>query len=175
FNSKFKFRSGVPLIRMNSFKSFGRQLAFQHNYLMFLYKENSNKWYSPNGFSDVWHDILYKTGYRTIGNIFHPDSIPEELVSRCIQLTSIKGDWVLDPFAGAGTVGKVCQDLDRNCIMFEIDEKWKSVIKQRCKLNYKKLEENGQHYIKIASERIFKNSKAIEEFDNDEEKNVSKQ
>jgi len=56
-----------------------------------------------------------------------------------VKWWSFKTDWVLDPFAGSGTTGKVCQDLERNCIMFEKDPKWEAVIKKRLKMDNTKL------------------------------------
>jgi len=45
----------------------------------------------------------------------------EGLIERCILSCTQPGDWVLDPFAGSGTVLRVCKRIDRNCISVEID------------------------------------------------------
>ncbi|MBD0360099.1 MAG: hypothetical protein ICV56_05245, partial [Nitrososphaeraceae archaeon] len=34
--------------------------------------------------------------------------------AKIIKFTTIKGDWVLDPFAGRGTTGIACVSLGRN-------------------------------------------------------------
>lgn len=73
----------------------------------------------------------------------HPDSwspqyvddedipvFPDELVRRCIQLWSYKGDTVLDPFAGRFTVGKVAREEDRWSIGYEIREDLEQDIKE---------------------------------------------
>jgi len=71
----------------------------------------------------------------------HPTQKPEKVVKLFIEYWTEKGDWVLDPFAGSGTTGKVCQDLGRNCMMYEIDSRWKPVIESRLKMNIQKLED----------------------------------
>ena len=42
---------------------------------------------------------------------------------------------VLDPFAGSGTTGKVCQKYNRNCLMFEINSEYGLMIRKRCHLD----------------------------------------
>lgn len=49
----------------------------------------------------------------------HPAVFPEELVSRVIRYYSFKGDSILDPFAGTGTVGKVAAAMGRRFILVE--------------------------------------------------------
>ena len=49
----------------------------------------------------------------------HPAVFPEELVRRVVRYYSFKGDRVLDPFAGTGTVGRVAAEMDRGFILVE--------------------------------------------------------
>ena len=49
----------------------------------------------------------------------HPAVFPEELVSRVIRYYSFKGDSVLDPFAGTGTVGRVAAEMGRRFVLVE--------------------------------------------------------
>ena len=49
-------------------------------------------------------------------------AFPFELPYRLISMFSVKGDTVLDPFAGGGTTLKACQLTNRNGIGFEIKE-----------------------------------------------------
>jgi hypothetical protein len=60
---------------------------------------------------------------------------PPELVVKPILSSSRPGDLVLDPFAGSGTVGEVCQRYDRNCLMFEINPDYEPLIRKRCHLD----------------------------------------
>jgi DNA modification methylase len=61
----------------------------------------------------------------------HPAPFPDELPRRCIRLYSFVGDTVLDPFAGSGTTLKVARELGRNSIGYEINPKYKSVIREK--------------------------------------------
>jgi DNA modification methylase len=60
----------------------------------------------------------------------HPAIFPDELAEKVIRYYSFKGDVVLDPFGGIGTVGKVASALDRRFVLYELDEKYMSVIRQ---------------------------------------------
>lgn len=66
---------------------------------------------------------------RVVGNsrqrrAWHPTQLNEGLVERCILSCTKPGDWVLDPMAGTGTVGRVCNRLGRNCTLIEIDPEY---------------------------------------------------
>lgn len=47
---------------------------------------------------------------------------PERLLKRILEITTDKGDWVLDSFAGSGTTGAVAHKMGRKWIMVELGE-----------------------------------------------------
>lgn len=61
----------------------------------------------------------------------HSAIFPEELVYWVIKFYSYIGDIILDPFAGSGTVGAVCQKTERHFFLNEINEKYFTHIKKR--------------------------------------------
>ncbi|KKM18368.1 hypothetical protein LCGC14_1666330, partial [marine sediment metagenome] len=66
---------------------------------------------------------------RVVGNSrqrrpWHPTQLHEGLVERCIRMSTIKGDRVLDPFAGTGTTLRVCKRLQRSCTLIENSEEY---------------------------------------------------
>lgn len=61
----------------------------------------------------------------------HPTQKPEGLIERMVLASSNKGDTVLDPFAGSGTTIRVCQQLERNCIGFELNPEYVELIQAR--------------------------------------------
>lgn len=61
----------------------------------------------------------------------HPTQKPEGLIERIVLASSNEGDFVLDPFAGSGTSIRVCQQLNRNCIGFELNPKYVEIIQNR--------------------------------------------
>jgi DNA modification methylase len=59
----------------------------------------------------------------------HSAVFPVELCNRVITFYSFKGDVILDPFAGSGTVGIAANALERHFFLTEKDEKYFEVIK----------------------------------------------
>jgi DNA modification methylase len=64
----------------------------------------------------------------------HPAIFPLELAQKVIQYYSFKGDVVLDPFAGIGTVGKAAARLDRRFVLIEKEQKYIDIIRDSAKL-----------------------------------------
>lgn len=54
------------------------------------------------------------------GSPGHAAPFPTALVKPCVLASTKEGDIVLDPFAGSGTVGVVCQELNRGFIGIEL-------------------------------------------------------
>lgn len=63
----------------------------------------------------------------------HPTQKPEGLIERMVLASSNEGDVVLDPFSGSGTTLRVCQQLNRNCIGFELNPEYIDLINKRLK------------------------------------------
>lgn len=61
----------------------------------------------------------------------HPATFPEGLVEFFVKSFTNEGDIVLDPFAGSGTVGIVCNKLNRGYYLIEKEEKYLELIKKR--------------------------------------------
>ena len=61
----------------------------------------------------------------------HPTQKPEELIELLIKMATEEGEWILDPFAGSGTVSTVARRLGRNSIAIEIEDKWIDIISKR--------------------------------------------
>lgn len=86
--------------------------------------EERNKW-----FSDIWEDV--KGTSQKLKNDKLRDrngAYPFELAYRLINMYSVKGDTVLDPFLGTGTTTIAAIASQRNSIGYEIDENFKEFI-----------------------------------------------
>jgi modification methylase len=57
-------------------------------------------------------------------------AFPEEIPRRLIRMFSVRGDTVLDPFAGTGTTLRVARRLGRNAIGVEIDPSLAATIRR---------------------------------------------
>ena len=67
--------------------------------------------------TDVWwHTIVSPNGKEKTG---YPTQKPEGVIRRMVQASSQPGDWLLDFFAGSGTLGAVAQALDRRFVLVD--------------------------------------------------------
>ncbi len=89
-----------------------------------IFWEERNAW-----FSDVWMDLL---GSRQgLGrNEARPRSgaFPFELAYRLVNMFSVKGDTVLDPFLGTGTTMKAAAAAGRHSVGIEIEKEFREEI-----------------------------------------------
>lgn len=61
----------------------------------------------------------------------HPTQKPLKLIQKLIETSSNPGDVVLDPFAGSGTTGEACQNLDRSFVLIEKVPEYVQIIEER--------------------------------------------
>jgi site-specific DNA-methyltransferase (adenine-specific) len=67
--------------------------------------------------TDVWfHTIVPTNGRERTG---YPSQKPEGVLRRIVAASSRPGGWCLDPFAGSGTLGAVCQELGRHYVLID--------------------------------------------------------
>jgi len=71
---------------------------------------------------DYWNEEIVRTSVSNQKlNIEgeHPAPFPEQIVLLPILQTSSEGQLVLDPFCGSGTVGRVCDQINRNFVGYD--------------------------------------------------------
>ena len=103
---------------------------YRRNYELVLVAEKPGaacKWYGGNKVPNV----LRLNGIKPSAED-HPTPKPLSLPLWFLQLHSLPGDLVLDPFMGGGTTLVAAKDLGRRAIGIEIDERW-------CELTTKRL------------------------------------
>lgn len=61
----------------------------------------------------------------------HPTQKPEGLMERMVLASSNENQLVLDPFSGSGSTLRVCQQLNRNCIGFELNPEFVEMTNER--------------------------------------------
>lgn len=91
--------------------------ASSHEYL-FLFSKNEQ--YAARDPGESWwgYSVWHITPAR---DPIHPAMMPSELVRRCLRSSTSEGDTILDPFAGAATVGQVSSRWRRKFIGIELD------------------------------------------------------
>lgn len=66
-----------------------------------------------------------------LGNKYHPNEKPVELMRDLIINSTNEGDKVLDPFMGSGSTCLACKQTNREYYGIEIDEKYYNIAKKR--------------------------------------------
>lgn len=89
--------------------------------------EERNRW-----FSDIWEDLKGERQILNSGRTrARSAAFPLELPYRLINMFSVKGDIVLDPFMGTGTTAVAALMSQRNSIGYEIDTTLSGVIDRK--------------------------------------------
>ena len=79
--------------------------------------------------TDVWwHTIVSPTGLEKTG---YPSQKPKGLLRRMVQASSRPGDWVLDFFAGSGTLGVAADELGRRFVCIDSSPHAVDVMRRR--------------------------------------------
>ena len=64
----------------------------------------------------------------------HPAQKPLNLIKEYVELHTLEGQTVLDCYMGSGTTGLACQELNRDFIGIELEEKYYNISKERLHL-----------------------------------------
>ncbi len=95
-------------------------------------------WFKPGLGGSVAEDgFSNKHGQGTVRGISknnHPTVKPQALMEWLIKLVSQEGHVILDPFAGSGSTGMACAELNRNFVGVELDPDYSTIAKRR--INY---------------------------------------
>jgi len=81
----------------------------------------------------VWQFTYEKRDIRD--KAIHPATFPISLSKRVIELFTHQGELVLDPFVGSGTTLIAAQDLNRNALGFDLQEKYIKICEERLNSN----------------------------------------
>lgn len=83
-----------------------------------LNPENTKKGKNP---TNVWE--IGRLNGNSKERVGHPTQKPVQIIERFVKSLSYPGSIVLDFFAGSGTVGRVCINEGRHCLMCDSDRK----------------------------------------------------
>ncbi len=92
---------------------------------------------------DVWGDIkqlTYKSKELLSRELLYTIQKPKKLIERLVKASSNKGDLVLDPFSGVGTVPTVCTEQGRDYLAFELNPDYIQMAKARVERDFLLLE-----------------------------------
>lgn len=110
----------------NTFAMGRQDYQWRHELCLYGWKGGAaHSWYSDRKQSTVLEFD------KPIRNDEHPTMKPVALFAYQIQNSTKRGETVLDPFLGSGTSIIACEQTERRCIGFELDEHYASVIVSR--------------------------------------------
>lgn len=115
----------ILIVRKGSKREFRTEDEKQNRRESALFWEERNIWYS-----DVWTDIK-GTGQKLPKAMsrLRSAAFPFDLAYRLINMYSVKGDVILDPFLGTGTTTAAAMTSGRNSIGVEIDKSFQHAIR----------------------------------------------
>jgi site-specific DNA-methyltransferase (adenine-specific) len=78
---------------------------------------------NPNGVTlkDVWTDIPPVRHWKFKSKSRRANALSTKILDRVVEMSTIPGDMVLDPFGGSGTTFAVCEKRHRHWLGMEID------------------------------------------------------
>ena len=119
----------ILVLRKGAKREFPRPPEKQNRLESAYFWEERNLW-----FSDVWMDLK-----GAVQKVVDPavrrrsGAFPFELPYRLINMFSVKGDTVLDPFLGTGTTAAAAMAAARNSIGYEQDREFRKTILDRAR------------------------------------------
>ncbi len=127
----------------------GAYVTLEHEYVLILRKGGKREFHSPEEkarrarsalfweerntwFSDVWMDLKGTTQNMKAGKSRNRSgAYPFELAYRLVNMYSVRGDTVLDPFLGTGTTTLSSMASNRNSVGVEIEKGLTRTITER--------------------------------------------
>lgn len=103
------------------------QYAPKHELLLYAVKGRHLLDRSTGRRKDVWDVPIRFTGAHRL----HPNEKPLSWLRPCVESSSKAGDLVLDPFSGSGSLGEVCRELSRNCMLIDVSSEYCDVMRKR--------------------------------------------
>ena len=114
----------ILIVRKGSKREFKTEDEKQNRRESALFWEERNIWYS-----DVWTDLKgTKQKLPNEMSRLRSGAFPFDLAYRLINMYSVKGDVVLDPFLGTGTTVAAAMTSGRSSIGVEIDQSFQHVL-----------------------------------------------
>jgi DNA modification methylase len=93
--------------------------------IIYGWNAGTHTFFGDNEF-DVW-----EMPRKAVNHYLHPTEKPDWLPMRAIRNSSKRGDIILDPFGGSGSVMAAAEKTGRRAFMIELDPKFCDVIRDR--------------------------------------------
>jgi len=114
----------ILIVRKGAKREFKSTVEKQTRRESALFWEERNNW-----FSDVWLGLIgSQQQLKNNSTRSRSAAFPFELAYRLVNMYSVKGDTVVDPFLGTGTTMWSAMASGRNCIGFEIETGFREIM-----------------------------------------------
>lgn len=100
--------------------------TFAPRYEIIFYVSKGRVELKGKRYSDIW-----ECGRVTGKTQLHQNQKPIEILERCLNSVTNKGDMIFDGFMGSGSTGVACMNTNRKFIGIELDENYFNIAKQR--------------------------------------------
>lgn len=143
----------ILILRKGRLRQYSKAEAEQRRASAYFWEER-NKW-----FSDIWELKGERQIVKDIdASRSRTAAFPLEFAYRLINMFSIKGDIVLDPFVGTGTTSVAAVLSGRNSIGYDVDQRILESARKRLlgarDISSKLLQNRIQNHIDFVSERV---------------------
>jgi len=136
-----------------------KKFVTSHYHVLFVCKNDSKrKFYSSSRFGketknekggskryedmeDVW--IIKREYWKN--KVKTPTKLPTEIIKKCLDYSSVRGDFVFDPFLGSGQVAVTARDMGRKFGGFELCKNYFDFAKERLLNNEQEDEEDEKN------------------------------
>ena len=122
-NAGFRLSSTIVWVKQSASMGWG-DYREQHECLLYGWIGEGHRRIQDRTQTTVWQ-------IDREGDYHHPTQKPVALISRALRNSTVRGERVLDPFAGSGTTLIACEQLGRYCLATEIEPKYCDVIVKR--------------------------------------------
>jgi site-specific DNA-methyltransferase (adenine-specific) len=123
FKNTFEYRNMI-IWKKNNWSMGDLKCSFAGQHEIILYGNKGRLELKGKRHTDVWE-------FDRVKPDIHPTQKPVELIIFGLENTTNINQNVLDFFGGSGSTLIACEELNRNCFMMELDEKYCDVIVKR--------------------------------------------
>lgn len=127
--NNFKIKNKIIWVK-NNWTAGDLQAQYGQQYETILYCNKGRRFIQGKRISDVWN-FSRISGKKQI----HQNQKPINLLEQILEKSSNENDLILDCFAGSGSTGIACKNLNRKCILIEKDKYYYNMMVKRLK-NY---------------------------------------
>lgn len=100
-----------------------RKFSTSHYHVLFIVKDESKYNFYKENENEQIEDVWVFTRHYTKDEERYPTKLPSMVVRKCLKYSSREQNIVMDPFLGSGTSLAVADEMNRNFVGFEMNQR----------------------------------------------------